>query len=793
MMLDWIKKNYILIAFPLILFISLRDILLSPKLIGHNWDFSFPYPSYLFSRISFFSKYTWLDFNLGSIPILNISHLIPNYIISFVGNKFGSIITTKMLLIFVITTAFFSYKKFLDYLVTKQRENYIFSLLFAFSPFLFNEIIGGSWYMWISLALAPIFFLFLLRVVVGNQWKYLLGFILSSFFVLSSLQNFVCVEILAFAYILYHGYQNSSLLLFLKRYLLLHLVLLGINSYWLINFVFSFNEFNSTVFTNKAFAGNFSGVKNSLQSLLQIMNVSGYLDRNMYSFAIPKYLTYLFYISFFTCWILILHSFFIVKDIRNKVKGVIYFWLFLFLLTAFLVKGGNEPFADLTMLIFNKFPLMKLFRSPQHLMFFPAFIVPLLLTYSFQVYKKLNHEKVIAIFLLAIVFWISGWIYTGDLGKSTLAKQKRDHIDLFELSPDLARFYKSNESNPLYHRIIFLPSVLSPIYKKTPYQNEAQGGIPEYLYLRNPTFTSEDNKFARNFELLFCKKKDFNYISYLALFGVHNIIVRNDIVPTFTECRGRFNKNKIIKRLDKEKRLSKVYWGEYITNYEIKDDFTLLPLFVPNSVRISNDSIDKLHDLTSQKNYIFSRSFYFKSQNTHDEIIKVVSKKVFRNIILEYRKVSPVKYIVKVYNTKEQFPVILSTTFNPNWKVYNPSSTTKDTGKNEYISQKIAGTLQNDNLAIGNWYDIFASKVIVKEDRHFVANGYANSWIIDPVKICSALTNCYRNLEGGYNFEMVIAFEQQKYLYLGISASLGVLILAITVSVFQFKRRGETS
>src|SRR3989338_9473546 len=169
--------TYIVLFIISVLF-SLRKILLSTRLIGHNWDYSFPYPQELFSKIHYYSSYTWVDHNLGSIPTMNISQYLPNIILSNLGKIFGSVFSTKLLFIVILFVAFFGFKKLLDYLIAKRDSNYLFSFLFAFSTFLFNEIIGGSWYMWISYAISPLLSLFTLRFIINDNKKALIPLIL---------------------------------------------------------------------------------------------------------------------------------------------------------------------------------------------------------------------------------------------------------------------------------------------------------------------------------------------------------------------------------------------------------------------------------------------------------------------------------------------------------------------------------------------------------------------------------------------------------------------------------------
>lgn len=783
-------RLYVFLFF-IILGVSLRTILLSDRLIGHNWDFSFPYPGHLFSRIIYFSIYTWFDFNLGFVPILNLSHIVPNFMLSALGTWVGSVTATKILLVTVITVSFFSYKKLVDYLVKAQTVNYIPSFLFAFSPFLFNEIIGGSWYMWISYAAAPLYMYSTFRVAADGKWRYLALYLATSVFVVSSLQNLVCISFITAAYTIYCGHRKSSAFAALKRYILLHLVLLIANAYWLVSFVKTFTDFNSHVFASKTFAGVFSGVKNSLQSIINIMNLGGYLDRNMYLYTIPAWLVQFFNIVFISCWLGILHSLFFLKSKEvKKYENPFLFWLLVFTVSVFVVKGGNVPLSEATMELFTKFPLMRLFRSPQHLMIFPAILIPLLLTFAMTRYTTMRYKYAPTVLAGLVAVWISGWFLTGDIGKSTLAVQKKDRIDLFELSPELSAFYEQDRANPLNRRVIFLPAVASPIYKKTTYHNPAQGVIPEYMYLKNSTLTAEDNIFARQFELLFCTGKQFNFVNYLALFGVKTIVVRDDIVPTFTDCRTRFDAKDVIKVLDHESRITKTHTSKYLTIYEIQNASTLLPVYVPRSVSTSSAAPTKLAPIVSADTYRFSEAIYFAGQNKNTGIIKKLSTKPLEKPTVQYKKINPTKYRIKIFGARSAFPLVLSNVYHSLWKLYVPPSGQKNS-QQKYVSALVSGTVQNNTLPAGHWYDIFTNKVAVSEKDHLVANGYANSWIVDPKTICKIDGACTQNPNGTYNIDLLIEFELQKYWYAGTAIT--GLVLVIIAGLYAKKTKHKNS
>ncbi len=596
-------KLLAILFFSLFLILSLRIIIidLNNSMPGHNWDWTFPALKPLFNRLNVISKFVWSGFNLGEISNLNISHLIPNSFLTLLSFELAPKLVVLFVLGLIFMIGFFSFKKMLDYLWEKTPVNYLPAFLYAFSPFLFNEIIGGSWYMWVSYAFTPIFFLNLLEYLETRKKSHLFLFLLSSIFVISSLQNFVLLEVLIIFYLVFEVFWfGRDLKKILPAYLLAHLLLFLFNFYWLLPFSYSWVDFTKII-SSPTFIGQFESVKNSTQNLLSIFSLVGYLDRNMYYYAIPNFLTPIFVFIVFYFWVLFLIQL-IIGKIGKDIFKKCFFWLMSLVLFAFFIKGGNPPFSKLTMWIYEHVFLMRLYRSPQHLMFMAAFIVPILLAFSINsFYQKTKQKKlVIGLFSFLILIWLSGWWYNGDLGHQTLMGQKKDYVDFYKLPPELEEIYKRNLLDSEDNRILFLPASFSPDFLKTEYQNLAQGSQPEYLYLKNPTFVSESNLFASKIENFFCDgiKLD-NYLNYLSLFSVRDVILRKDIYPHFgenTECWLHDEAQKILDSADK---FEKFLEGKYAVGYQIKADYFLPHFYIPRKIIYANTDIGSLPNIVS--------------------------------------------------------------------------------------------------------------------------------------------------------------------------------------------------
>ncbi|MCX6781632.1 MAG: alpha-(1-_3)-arabinofuranosyltransferase family protein [Candidatus Magasanikbacteria bacterium] len=141
---------------------------------------------------------------------------------------------------------------------------------------------------------------------------------------------------------------------------------------------------------------------------------------------------------------------------------------------------------------------------------------------------------------------------------------------------------------------------------------------------------------------------------------------------------------------------------------------------------------------------------------------------------LEYKQINPTKYIVNVHGASESFPLIFSESFHPGWKIYiQPALATQGTGK--FISENNQGTIQNENLNGGKFYDVLFRKPVLDE-KHLLINGFANSWWIDVGEL-EKQGKIAKNVDGTYDFSVYIEFEPQKFFYIGLVIS-GLTLLA---------------
>ncbi len=790
-------KNAVRLGLIILVLFSLRKVLQADAQIGHNWDFTFPYPKELFARLPVLSLYTWWASNLGFEQFFTVAHLIPNTLLAGVSTVIGPIWTTKLLTVVVVLFATLFFSKLLDYLTSPSDKNIGFALLYGFSPFLFTEIVGGSWYMWISYALAPWFMLAELKIVIqGFSKRNLLIFVLSSIFVVSSLQDFVAVETITLLFLIYRSVIQKRIWLFGRRYLTLHVILTVLNSYWLLSLMVSLGNFIQGL--DVGFNGGFANPKDNTQSLPNIFNLTGYWDRNLYYNLYSYPLIIFFILVTILVWLLIIYA---LTKVRKKADFPVFALILMLLIIV--TKGGNPPWPELTMGIFNSFKIMNLYRVSQHLMFIPAFIIPLLVAYAYNTIisgkvKPLNRKlksrlvytvsslkpeyhknRLYFILLLGIFVWISGWWWTGDLGQKILSTKGVDHLDFYRLSPALTETYQLNDTTPLNHRIVFLPAVHSPVYLKTDFQDYSQGGQPEYMYLKNRTFREEENIMGQIVNRSFCGLDKTNWLNLMSILNVKYVSVRGDILPKFSDCFNHWNNESVLAEVDSNQHLRLLTKDKYTATYELDDQYFLPRFYVPSQINSSTLGIDDLPQLLADQNYQVGSVLYLNSSEDKHE-------QVNNRPTLEYKMINPTKYTLVVKSASQPFHLVFSESFNPRWKVYL-ARLKGNQGENsdKYVSPNYYGTVQNDNLTDGHIWDTWKATPTMGEQDHLRANGYANAWIIDPQTLCAEPTgDCLIDQGQSYDFELIVEYELQRYFYYGLIISgLGLLgVLAFMVN-----------
>lgn len=230
----------------------------------------------------------------------------------------------------------------------------------------------------------------------------------------------------------------------------------------------------------------------------------------------------------------------------------------------------------------------------------------------------------------------------------------------------------------------------------------------------------------------------------------------------------------------------------------------------------------------------------------------VIQGQFEKNTVLEFKRINSIKYRIRIHSASQNVPLVFSEAYSKYWKIYLNDNYQKnisedvldnsvilggnddftatieevkdylkqglvtsigdekekvkatDEWKNshpffkynqnynvDYISQNIQNSIQNNNLPDGNLFETWFRKPIDNNADHLLANGYANSWLLNVDKICYQNSICQKNSDGSYDFEVVVEFWPQRLYYISLFISGATLICCLGYLYWDFYRRRQ--
>ena len=145
---------------------------------------------------------------------------------------------------------------------------------------------------------------------------------------------------------------------------------------------------------------------------------------------------------------------------------------------------------------------------------------------------------------------------------------------------------------------------------------------------------------------------------------------------------------------------------------------------------------------------------------------------------ITFTKINSTKYKVYVEKAGNPYYLVFSEGFHQGWKAYinqSPISNLKS-------QSNVTASYFNGEISEGEHKNIFLDKstfetwgkTSLPEKRHFLTNGYANSWLIKP-----------EDAKGKDTYEIIIEFLPQKMFYLGLGISLLTIIFCFGYLIFS--------
>ncbi|MGC9203235.1 MAG: alpha-(1-_3)-arabinofuranosyltransferase domain-containing protein, partial [Thermoproteota archaeon] len=456
----------------------------------------------------------------------------------------------------------------------------------------------------------------------------------------------------------------------------------------------------------------------------------------------------------------------------------ILFFNILAIIGIFLAKGVQEPFGNFYFFLFKNFPLFWIFREP-----FAKFTPLVVLSYSVLlgistdvIFEKLKNQKlvrcgntIIDIFyaMLVLTILISSFpLITGDVFPKRTPEDPLSsvHVIVPNYWNQLSNWLNNNDPNA---RIFLTPRAGYGATYKWKYRFS---GDPPMVLLQNPIIEYKSLPSTSPTDLFVNKVYDCidmnssRIVVFLALLNVQYVLQQNDfdwkLMPPY-----KYSPEYMRNFFQSQKGLSLVKTFGELDLYSIDDSY-LLPHIYATSQFVVIMNLSDMFNRIEKESFNSNKPFpVFIVYNNGCKLGHCESNDIYRPVIF-FKKVNPTKYVVYVNATKPLF-LVLSESYNPQWRVFVED--------NSVDFNRIAEYSRVNEKELDYSYEFTPQDIVylfrkpsLNETYHFVANGYANAWYIDPKKID-------KNSDG--EFTITIYFWPQSLFYLGLIVS-GITFVA---------------
>lgn len=145
---------------------------------------------------------------------------------------------------------------------------------------------------------------------------------------------------------------------------------------------------------------------------------------------------------------------------------------------------------------------------------------------------------------------------------------------------------------------------------------------------------------------------------------------------------------------------------------------------------------------------------------------------------ITFRRVNPTKYEVRV-KASQPFFLVFSESFHPGWEAYVENSS-ESIGQGDRIVANYPklGVKEAKHEMVFTPSDVsYLYKKPISDDKHFMVNGYANAWFVDPKEA------------GGEDFTITLYYKPQSYFYLGLGVSIITFLSCIGYLIWYWWKR----
>lgn len=747
-------RTYIERLFITIYFLSLSILIIlktGTDGIINLGDTFFPFlPSEALKKYIFFS---WVENNLGTSSVISYSTL-PLYLYRAILDSVGIPLWINnriyfFIPLFMIGTSMYYLSSFFIEGKFKKISAIISSTFVMINPFTMSALHGGSIPMLFSYSMIILIFGLYLKGInskkIFNKYLVLIGIfspILFSDFIIGSL-----IIIPIALYSIYYSVLNKSnikkIIYCLKFTSLTFGIIFLLNLWWILPFIMYLLDNGAQLIYQDNSAIEVLNYTKPYTSFIWIL-------RFLYGGMVTGTANYVpYYIS--PAGILIGFSIILLSFstlLYNTRKNHTTYLMILMLISIVLSSGISTPFfSSIYLWFWNNLSLFHAFRNPLKFSYLYLMSMSLLLGMSVQniLFNIENNSKIHTknyiknIFLSAVIILIlvNGWpLLTGNLA---------GHLMPINIPDDYFKVHDYLTENNIDSRVLILPlQTWYTKYQWSPYNMQDV----VFTILPNPMVMNYPGQKPHGFLAQFYNETS-NFSKLFAISDIKFILVHKDIDNS--EFKNTFELSPFIVQKMKCNNLDL---------YEISDTYTL-PHVYTTSTQLVIPNIESLNHTIESDDFVpYKQSIIVQNQN-QNKTIPLIKSNTMPHIY--FKKFNPTKYEVIIENANEPFYLVLSESYNKGWQAYINREQLSCNSIQEYKNSNVTKCQSENNyFELRDLTGIFSKSI--SETNHFVANGFANAWYIDPSE-----------LEDNKNFSITLYFKPQSYFQIGVILSLIIL------------------
>lgn len=629
----------------------------------------------------------------------------------------------------------------------------------------------------------PLFFFFYFKLLSTKKWLYVFCIVIVSILSSSMAGNvavfFVPFFLLGLYFIFFLFYSRFKLeKIAIAQNIILFALLLFANLFWFFpQILFYGNILNTKAYTAGFFTTDEGTFFDNFRLLGSWAWRAGHFGQLYYPFSANFYKPLLIFSTYFISGFSFIY-------LMKKKKNYLEFFILASMVVFFIfLSGTREPLGFLYKILFDHIFILKIYRSP-YAKFTPALIFSLAfaLFFSLNFLKaKITKKPIFFLIWLVVLILVIANAYPF-FNKE--AMRERDWSGgprgYFVKIPDYWKTAaKYIEYNFKGERFATSPhNSYAGIYNWE-YGGNFVGNAVDYLVARNSVRSWDiDNSLSGKVVALLLNFKDpsLNLQKNLGFLGAKYLLQENDLEWRYSSGAidppsvsnqiikknnlvelarfGRFTPSYLKNILNEEEdKTIKNQLNEELTNqpalilYKTSDTYFLPHFYIPSKIIISDKDISALPALINSDSYQPKTAIFFKYQNLPvlTDLVKTI--KPYESGEITVTKINPTKYSLLIKNVKEPFVLVFNESFNGNWTIQPQSDV-----------------------------------------NHLVANGFANSWIVNPEKICPS-SRCLKNSIKRFDLTLTVDFKLQKYLDYAFYLSAFIFTASLAVILVILKRR----